>query len=110
MVNHRDANRKVAWRAAVLTLIAVAVSLICLDAFLVALLGAFSGLPAAHAQSIMRTPSLNIAPRVPAITSGAGARVNANIPSSVGRDGPHISVRVNTVVHSAPRIAVVVPK
>jgi hypothetical protein len=111
MVNHRDAIRALARRAAVLTLIAAAVPLISLDVFL----DAFVGAPEAHAQSIMRTPSLNIAPRVPTITSSTAARINPNIAGSVGRSGPHITgpnvgVRVTSVVHTAPRIAVVLPR
>src|SRR3981081_2947001 len=105
MVNHRDANRRAGGRAAVPTLIA-AVQLVCLGG----LLDGFLGAPAAHAQSIMRTPSLNIAPRVPTITPSAAARVSPNIAGSVGRNGSNIGVRVTTVVHTAPRIAVVRPR
>jgi subtilisin family serine protease len=85
-------------RAGALTLIAAVVPLI------------FLGAPVLHAQSIMRTPNLNIGPRIPTITSGAAARVNPNIASSVGRTGPNIGVRVTTVVHTTPRIALVLPK
>jgi hypothetical protein len=111
MVNHRDAIRPPARSAAVLTLIAAAVALIALDLFL----DAFVGAPAAHAQSIMRTPSLNIAPRLPTITSSTAARINPNIAGSVGHSGPNITgpnvgVRVTAVVHTAPRIAVVLPR
>jgi hypothetical protein len=103
MVNHRDASRPLVRRAAVLTLIAAAIPLICLDALV--------GAPVAHAQSIMRTPSLNIAPRLPTITPSAGARISPNIAGSVGRNGgPNIGVRVTTVVHTGPRIAVVQPR
>jgi subtilisin family serine protease len=111
MVNHRDAIRPRLRRAAVLTLIAAALPLICLDVSIDAFLGA----PAAQAQSIMRMPSLNIGPRIPTITPSAGARINPNIAGSVGRTGanitgPSIGVRVTTVVHTAPRIAVVLPR
>jgi hypothetical protein len=102
MVNHRDASRRFMRRATVLTLIAVAAPLLWLSGFLDA--------PAALAQSIMRTPSLNIAPRLPTIMPGAAARINPNIAGSAGRNGPNISVRVTTVVHTEPRIAVVRPK
>jgi Subtilase family len=77
MPSHRDASRAVA-RRAIVTLIAAALPLVCVGALLV-------GAPAVHAQSIMRTPNLNIGPRVPAITSGATSRISPNIAGAVGR-------------------------
>src|SRR3954470_1118788 len=79
VTDRREADRPVVAPAA-LALLALA-ALLC-DA------------PALHAQGIMRTPNLNIAPRIPTISSGAASRVNPNIAGSVGRDGPHIGVRV----------------
>jgi subtilisin family serine protease len=50
---------------------------------------------AVHAQSIMRTPSLNIGPRITRINPNVGARVNPNIAgrvvTNVGRSTPNIS-------------------
>ena len=77
------------------------------------------GAPAVQAQSILRTPNLNIGPRLPAVTSGAATRVNPNVAGSVGRDSvnvrpnvsPNIGVRVTTVVRTEPhRITPVMPK
>jgi subtilisin family serine protease len=107
VIDCRGANHSWVRRARLLTLFAAAV------------LPVLVGAPAVHAQSIMRTPSLNIGPRLPAITSGATARINPNIAGSVGRNGsnirpnvsPNIGVRVTTVVHTAPpRITLVLPK
>ena len=50
---------------------------------------------AVHAQGIMRTPSLNIGPRITRINPNVGARVNPNIAgrvvTNVGRSTPNIS-------------------
>jgi subtilisin family serine protease len=80
MVNHRDINRSAARRiAAVLTLIAAAVPLVCFSA------------PPVHAQNMMRSPNLNIGPRVPSI-------------STVARGGPSINAigRTGTIVSRLP--------
>jgi hypothetical protein len=90
MVNRRDIKPSVARRTvAVLTLIAAAVPLVCF------------GAPAVHAQSMMRSPSINIGPRVPSISTNSAARISPGIASSVGRSGPSIS----TVGRTVPRIA-----
>src|SRR5258708_14057892 len=52
----------------------------------------------------MRRPSLNIGPRVPAITSGAAARIAPNVAGWAGRIGPNIAVRVTTVIRTAPKL------
>jgi len=108
--NRRDSKRPFARHPSFLRLIAAAVPLVFVGGFL----GMFLGAPAVRAQSILRTPNLNIGPRLPAITSGATTRINPNIAGSVGRNGPNvrpnIGVRVITVVHTAPRIAPVLPK
>jgi subtilisin family serine protease len=107
VIDRRDANRPLVRRAQFLTRVAAIV------------LPVLAGAPAVHAQSILRTPSLNIGPRLPAITSGATTRINPNIAGSVARNGPNIrpnvspniGVRVTTVVHTAPpRITLVLPK
>jgi hypothetical protein len=80
MVNHRDINRSAARRiTAVLTLIAAAVPLVCFSA------------PTVHAQNMMRSPNLNIGPRVPSI-------------STVARSGPNISAigRTGTITSRLP--------
>jgi subtilisin family serine protease len=76
------------------------------------------GAPLVHAQSILRTPNVNIGPRLPVITPGAATRVNPTVAGSVGHNGPNISsnvgsdigVRVTTVVRTPPRIAGVRPQ
>jgi hypothetical protein len=63
-LNGFEANRRIAGRRAAVTLSAAAIALISFDA------------PAVHAQSIMRTPNLNISSsRTPNIT----ARINPNV-------------------------------
>jgi hypothetical protein len=61
-----------------------------------------SGGPVVHAQSIMRTPSFNIGPRISRINPNIGARVNPNIAgravTNVGRSGPNISTNVGARV------------
>jgi hypothetical protein len=82
MVNR--ANWRTKARAAALALTATAA----------AMAACFDG-SAVHAQSIMRTPSLNIGPRITRINPNVGARVNPNIAgrvvTNVGRSTPNIS-------------------
>src|SRR3984885_8316740 len=90
------ANRRIIVRRAVLALTAAA-----------ALLASFAN-PAVQAQSIMRTPNLNIAPRLPRINPNVGARVN---PTGVTRINPTItgrtvSISKTTSFRSVPRIGV----
>jgi subtilisin family serine protease len=90
------ANRRIIVTRAVLALIAAA-----------ALLASFAG-PAVQAQSIMRTPNLNIAPRLPRINPNVGARVN---PTGITRVNPTItgrtvSISKTTSFRSVPRIGV----
>lgn len=106
MINRRDTERKSAGRGrgriAIATLIAAAVPLVLL------------GASAVDAQSIMRTPNLNLGPRVPTISSGAVSSGSVSrVTPSVATAGPRVSVRintVNTVARVVPRIAVVTPK
>jgi subtilisin family serine protease len=99
MVNRPDADRSMARRLAIPTLIAAAVALVGF------------GTSAPHAQSIMRSPSLNIGPRLPTVMPSAATRVGPNVAGSVGRNSPRIGVKVTaTVIPAAPRIAVVRPK
>jgi subtilisin family serine protease len=71
-------------------------------------LASFAG-TAVQAQSIMRSPSFNIAPRLPRINPTVGARVN---PTGVGRVNPTVTgravgtTRATTVVRSVPRTGV----
>ena len=72
-----------------------------------------SGGPAVHAQSIMRTPSFNIGPRISRINPNIGARVNPNIAgravTNVGRSGPNISTNIGTrvsTIRAVPHIGV----
>jgi subtilase family protein len=68
----------------------------------------FDGAPV-QAQSIMRTPNFNMAPRLPRINPTVAGRVN---PTGVGRVNPTITgravgiSRTTTVVRSVPRIGV----
>jgi hypothetical protein len=93
MANHRDTGRAVARRAAALALIAASLPL--------AGLGWWLGTPAAHAQSMMRSPSINISSRAPSLSSvGRGGptisthsiSAHTNIAVSVGRLGPSARV------------------
>ena len=55
---------------------------------------------AVQAQSIMRTPSLNVAPRLPRINPSVGTRVNPTI------TGKTVSIGKTTSIRSVPRIGV----
>jgi hypothetical protein len=90
------ANRRIIVTRAVLALTAAA-----------GLFASFAG-PAVQAQSIMRTPNLNIAPRLPRINPNVGARVN---PTGITRINPTItgktvSISKTTSFRSVPRIGV----
>jgi hypothetical protein len=90
------ANRRIIVTRAVLALIAAA-----------GLFASFAG-PAVQAQSIMRTPNLNVAPRLPRINPNVGARVN---PTGITRINPTItgktvSISKTTSFRSVPRIGV----
>jgi len=82
MVNRANWRMKARGAALALT-VAVAAVVACSDG------------SAVHAQSIMRTPSFNIGPRVTRINPNVGARVNPNIAgrvvTNVGRSTPNIS-------------------
>jgi Subtilase family len=82
------ANRRIIVPRAVLALIAAA----CPFAW-------FAG-TAVQAQSIMRTPSFNVAPRLPRINPSAGTRVNPTI------TGKTVSIGKTTSIRSVPRIGV----
>jgi subtilisin family serine protease len=90
------ANRRIIVTRAVLALIAAAW-----------LFASFAGM-AVQAQSIMRTPNLNVAPRLPRINPSVGARVN---PTGITRVNPTItgktvSIGKTTSFRSVPRIGV----
>jgi len=90
------ANRRIIVTRAVLALIAAAW-----------LFASFAGM-AVQAQSIMRTPNLNVAPRLPRINPTVGARVN---PTGITRVNPTItgktvSIGKTTSFRSVPRIGV----
>ena len=82
------ANWRIIVPRAVLALIAVA----CPFAW-------FAG-TAVQAQGIMRTPSLNVAPRLPRINPSVGTRVNPTI------TGKTVSIGKTTSIRSVPRIGV----
>jgi subtilisin family serine protease len=82
------ANRRIIVTRAVLALIAAA-----------GLFASFAGM-AVQAQSIMRTPSLNVAPRLPRINPTVGARVNPTI------TGKTVSISKTATIRSVPRIGV----
>ncbi len=77
MIGDREVDRRIAMRKAV-ALIAVAIPLIAF------------GASVAHAQSFMRSPSLNISSRVPTINPTIGPRINPNI---AGRGAANIAGR-----------------
>jgi subtilisin family serine protease len=90
------ANRRIIVTRAILALIAAA-----------GLFASFAGM-AVQAQSIMRTPNLNVAPRLPRINPSVGARVN---PTGITRINPTItgktvSISKTTSFRSVPRIGV----
>ena len=90
------ANRRIIVTRAVLALIAAAW-----------LFASFAGM-SVQAQSIMRTPNLNVAPRLPRINPTVGARVN---PTGITRVNPTItgktvSIGKTTSFRSVPRIGV----
>ena len=79
----------------------------------VAAMGTGSGGVAVHAQSIMRSPSFNIGPRISRINPNIAARVNPNIAgraaTNVGRSTNIPSIGVGTrvsTVRSVPQIGV----
>jgi len=81
----------------------------------VAVMLAGAGGAAVHAQSIMRSPNLNIGPRISRINPNIGARVNPTAvgraaATNIGRSGPTISTsrvgpRISTI-RSVPHIGV----
>jgi subtilisin family serine protease len=64
---HNRVSWRVKARRAALALVAAALPLACL------------GGPAVHAQSIMRMPNINVAPRVPSINPAVSPRIDPNI-------------------------------
>ena len=60
---------------------------------------AYPDVPAAHAQSVMRSPNLNIQSRMPAINPTVTTRIN-----------PTIAARPVTTIGRTPRIGVTLPK
>jgi hypothetical protein len=82
---HNPANWRMKARYAALALTAVALSLACLD-------GA-----AVQAQSIMRSPNLNIESRMPSINPTVAPRINPNIAGTavtrIGRATPNLRIR-----------------
>ena len=81
----------------------------------VAAMLAGAGGAAVHAQSIMRSPNLNIGPRISRINPNIGARVNPTAvgraaATNIGRSGPtistsHVGPRISTI-RSVPHIGV----
>jgi hypothetical protein len=67
---------------------------------LAAMLACFAG-AVVHAQGIMRSPNLNIGPRITRINPNVGARVNPNVAgrvvSNIGRSPPGIGARVSAI-------------
>jgi hypothetical protein len=79
LLNQRKVNHRAATRSAPAALLAAAIGLISFDA------------PAVHAQSIMRTPNLNVGSRTPIITArinpNVAGRTTANTAAIAGRRG-----------------------
>ncbi|MGY3623015.1 S8 family serine peptidase [Bradyrhizobium sp. USDA 10063] len=57
----------------------------------------------AAAQSIMRTPEIRVAPRVPSVSTNVGPRVNANLGGAAVARTPS---RISVTTHTMPRIGV----
>ena len=91
---HDLAKWRMAARRARMALILAALPFACLDG------------PAVHAQSIMRSPSINIESRIPTINPAVAPRVNPNIAArtvtTVGRTTPRIDA--TAVMRTTPRI------
>jgi hypothetical protein len=98
---HDRANRRTNARRATVVLITGAALFASLDVSLV------------HAQSIMRTPNLNIGSRVPSINPTVAPRINPNIAgrtnnigvAGIDRTTPRVSVTTSTM-RTTPRIGV----
>jgi Subtilase family len=98
---HDRANRRTKARRATVVLITGAALFASLDVSLV------------HAQSIMRTPNLNIGSRVPSINPTVAPRINPNIAgrtnnigvAGIDRTTPRVSVTTSTM-RTTPRIGV----
>ena len=91
---HDRANWRMTARRPALALISAALPLVCLDG------------SAVHAQSFMRSPSINIESRIPTINPAVAPRVNPNIAArtvtTVGRTTPRIDA--TAVMRTTPRI------
>ncbi|WP_454618039.1 S8 family serine peptidase [Bradyrhizobium cenepequi] len=73
------------------------------SALIAALLSVIGLSGPAAAQSIMRTPEIRIAPRVPSVSTNVGPRVNANIGGAAVARTPS---RISVTTHTMPRIGV----
>ncbi|SDS59948.1 S8 family serine peptidase [Bradyrhizobium canariense] len=96
-MTHNCANWRMKARAVAALTASAVVLLACLGGSMV------------HAQSIMRSPNLNIGPRLPRINSNIAPRVNPNIAgrvvTNVGRGTPGAGARISSM-RSVPRIGV----
>ena len=94
---HDPVNWRMTARRAAMALISAAPAFVCLDG------------SAAHAQSIMRSPSINIGSRIPTINPTVAPRVNPNIAArtvtTVGRTTPRVDA--TSVMRVTPRISAV---
>ncbi len=92
---HDRANWRMTARRAAVALISAALPFLCLDG------------SAVHAQSFMRSPSINIGSRIPTINPAVAPRVNPNIAArtvtTVGRTTPRIDA--TAVMRTTPRIS-----
>ncbi len=88
-MNDSGVNRQIAARGAAAALGAAAIALIAFDA------------PAVHAQSIMRTPNLNISSRTPTIT----ARINPNVAGRAAANTATIAGRGANIATTTGNIA-----
>jgi hypothetical protein len=94
-LNDSEVNRRIAGRSAAAALVAAAVALIPL------------GAPAVHAQSLMRTPNLNIGSRIPNITTtpNVTARINPNVAGRTAANTATIAGRGAGVATTAGNVA-----
>jgi subtilisin family serine protease len=90
-MSHDRASWRTRTRRAVLALGALALSFACGDVVTV------------HAQSIMRSPSINIGARIPSINPTVAPRINPNIAGRVAAGVDRIPPRINTTSLRAMR-------
>src|SRR5215203_2149979 len=91
---HDRANRLIRMRRVALALTAAVLSF------------AYPGIPAVHAQSVMRSPNLNIQSRMPTINPTVTPRTNPNIAGRAAVTGIDRRPNLTSTLRTSPRIGV----